>query len=109
MLTRFCWLSPAAALASRRKRSTKVASLEVPLQQHLDGDVPAEGEVLAQIHVGHAAAAELAHDAVAAADHLFWLEHVAHVRLPLSFSVMLTTTGARSLPVRAGRAAPAPP
>ena len=52
---------------------------EVAREQDLDGDVPAEGEVLAQIHIGHAAAAELAHHAVPAADHLFWLEHVTHV------------------------------
>ena len=73
--------------------------VQVPLQQHLDGDVAAEREVLAQIHVGHAAAADLAHHAVPAADHLFWLEHVTHV---WSTSLVLrssgTTTGARSLP-----------
>ena len=77
--------------------------VEVALEQHLERDVPAEGEVLAQIDVGHAAAAELAHHAVPAADHLFWLEHVTHVCLPLSFVCHGYDHG-RTVPAHQGRA-----
>src|SRR5450756_1257099 len=58
MLTRVAWFRPAAA----------------------------QSEVLAEIDVGHAAAADLAQHAVAAAHHLFWLEHVTHVWLPRSIA-----------------------
>ena len=77
--------------------------VEEALQQHLERHAAAQGEVLAEVDVGHAAAAELAQHAVAAAHHLVWLEDVSS-RLVTSLLLRSDTTrGAGSLPSRQGR------
>ena len=75
------------------------------LKEDLDGDAPSEGEILAQVHVGHAAAAELAQHAVAAAHDLLWLEQLTHVWLLTPSSIDMAG-GADSPALRAGPVAP---
>ena len=108
MLTRLALVQAGGGLGLAAEALDEVGIVEEPLQQHLERHAAAQGEVFAEIDVGHAAAADLAQHAVAAAQHLVWLEHVTHV---WSTSLLLLTDtgpGAGSLPVTAGTAAPAP-
>ena len=61
----FGWFRLAAAWASRRKRSTNVGSRAKLGREHLDRDVAVELPVAGEVHVGHAAARDLADDLVA--------------------------------------------
>ena len=64
-----CW-SPAAACASRRKRSTNCGVLAEPLMQELQRHPAPEHLVGGEPDVGHPAAAEAADEGVAVADPL---------------------------------------
>ena len=60
------WCSFAAALASRSKRLLGPGVQPELLRQHLEGDVPAQRDLLGLVDDAHAAAADLADDAVVA-------------------------------------------
>ena len=60
------WCSRAAARASRRNRCSRSGSPPAWAGQHLQGDVPAQRHLLGLVDHAHAAAADLAQDAVVA-------------------------------------------
>ena len=69
------WLSPAADWASRRNRARKVGSRARSVRSILIATGATEPGVVAEVHLGHAAAAEELADLVAAAEDLRWWAH----------------------------------